>query len=663
MTDTVLFRNAAATVRAGPPSPSAAYVVSLLNDPLGLGPFRGAAVQVHAATGIAAGAWDDLAGSLRDHAAASRAIAIMSSGPAAAAAAQELGHRLNQSHRAAVWMLAPGAPPHRLDISDRSQVIFDPAQADQAAAAAQWAAAGAVPVPVPGAGPWPKFLLDLPGAIAALVASGHDAGVTSRHLRRTMRRGRAQSAYLLMMLGQRLRGCARRRAAAEAVLQRACLPPSPLSGPICFELGETRMELGRPAAAVEAYRAALGHRPNVAWYWLRASLAAFEAAGCRPQDADQAAFATTAVTRALSLDPGLAPALAHRDRLAAAGLRPTPRNRATTLATSPSTNGVLTGSGAEAARIWWRDLSRQEFAAVRAALALQDAARPEDAAAIAELLEQVRTGRLPPDRLTMDAILNCMCKGLLLRLRDATLEVASRSSLKVLAEELLVFDEYHFETSNPRPFVIDGGVNFGMSLYSTKAQYPDARIVGFEPNPEMCDLARANIRRNGWTEDIVLHQAALSAQNGRATLLIAADDDMAASLGTRLLDTGRPVTPVEVDTLRLSRFLCEPVDFLKLDIEGPEHEVLGECEAELALVETLFCEYHHSPGLQEDRLGRITGILWRAGFDSHITRSPWMERKYARWPGQAVRQNHSLSIYGRKRAKGQTISLQTSDTP
>ena len=297
---------------------------------------------------------------------------------------------------------------------------------------------------------------------------------------------------------------------------------------------------------------------------------------------------------------------------------------------------------------FWTRASRQEFVTLRAALQLIKAARAEDAVAIVAMFDDLAYGNQLPDTFTLDKVLDKMMTGPLLRLPNAVIEISNRNSLKVLAEEILVHEEYYFESARPAPRVIDCGVNFGLTLAYVKSLYPQAQIIGFEPHPQMHALASRNIERNGW-QDISLHKEALSAAEGTATFYLADLDTMGASLTTRLKETGQPVTPVDVRTVRLSDYLQEPTEFLKMDIEGAEYDVLSECEAQLGNVQTLFCEYHSRPAENEETLTALLGVLNRAGFSYHIARSPWVERKYALRPGNAVMNGYSLSIFARNR--------------
>ena len=52
-----------------------------------------------------------------------------------------------------------------------------------------------------------------------------------------------------------------------------------------------------------------------------------------------------------------------------------------------------------------------------------------------------------------------------------------------LYEDIFINRVYEFEASRPDPRIIDCGSNIGMSVLYFKHVYPEARIVGFEPDP------------------------------------------------------------------------------------------------------------------------------------------------------------------------------------
>lgn len=74
---------------------------------------------------------------------------------------------------------------------------------------------------------------------------------------------------------------------------------------------------------------------------------------------------------------------------------------------------------------------------------------------------------------------------------------------------------------------------------------------------------------------------------------------------------------IEVETIRISKFLNRKVHFLKIDIEGAENNVIPEIENKLHNVENIFVEYHSLKGA-EQMLPEILAILKAAGFRLNI---------------------------------------------
>ena len=87
------------------------------------------------------------------------------------------------------------------------------------------------------------------------------------------------------------------------------------------------------------------------------------------------------------------------------------------------------------------------------------------------------------------------------------------------------------------------------------------------------------------------------------------------------VDIMLPVYDEEEDlkesVVRLRDFLDSRVDFLKLDIEGAEVEVINDCQDRLHNIEHLFVEYH-SPLGQKQQLDIILTALTNSGFRYQI---------------------------------------------
>ena len=142
--------------------------------------------------------------------------------------------------------------------------------------------------------------------------------------------------------------------------------------------------------------------------------------------------------------------------------------------------------------------------------------------------------------------------------------------------------------------------------------YPQARIIGFEPDPAVFPYLEENVARNG-LKDVKLVQAALAAKEG--TLAFYSDGKYGSTLAEHLpADIPEGWTKYEVPCVRLRDYLTEPVDFLKMNIEGAEWEVLADSEDHLRHVREMVIEYHHLPGLPRT-LHEILELLHRQGFE------------------------------------------------
>ena len=171
-------------------------------------------------------------------------------------------------------------------------------------------------------------------------------------------------------------------------------------------------------------------------------------------------------------------------------------------------------------------------------------------------------------------------------------------------KDLFIRQIYRFNATRPDPRIIDSGSNVGMSIAYFKHRYPLSRIVGFEPDSEIFRILEENVRTSR-LKDVQLVKAALGREKGTACF---APDGEA---GGQLNPDG--ASQVRVD--RLSAYLAEPVDFLKLNIEGAELEVLEEIaqSGRLSNVREMVIEYHGWPN-GEQRLGDILNLLNQHGF-------------------------------------------------
>lgn len=187
--------------------------------------------------------------------------------------------------------------------------------------------------------------------------------------------------------------------------------------------------------------------------------------------------------------------------------------------------------------------------------------------------------------------------------------VADGMSFYYNYKEIFESEIYNFFSKSSNPLIIDCGCNYGTSILYFKSIYPKAEIIGFEPDPYIFNIAKKNIGEYGLENVTLINKGLWKEVSTLAFYSERAD-------GGRLGFTGdnSEHEKIEVETTILSKFLSDrKVDFLKIDIEGAELEVLLECEVYLVNVSYLFVEYHSFIG-KEQQLNELLSILTRNKF-------------------------------------------------
>lgn len=187
------------------------------------------------------------------------------------------------------------------------------------------------------------------------------------------------------------------------------------------------------------------------------------------------------------------------------------------------------------------------------------------------------------------------------------------------------------------PRIIDGGANIGLAALFFRKRHPDARITCFEADPAVAGYLRENLNAGG-ADDVEVIEAALWSEDG--SLTFSGEGSDAGRVGESGAGTRK-----QVRAARLSPYLQEPVDLLKLDIEGAELPVMRECRDALGPVRRVFVEYH-SFEKEPQCLDELLAILRAAGFRVAVTVSdalasrPFVER------GSSLGMDMRLNVFG-----------------
>lgn len=180
-----------------------------------------------------------------------------------------------------------------------------------------------------------------------------------------------------------------------------------------------------------------------------------------------------------------------------------------------------------------------------------------------------------------------------------TFTLHTRSGMKFKARigdvssifECWLFKEYlpkDTQTLKAGATVVDIGASIGLfSLYAA-AEHPKNRIFSYEPAPRSFQLLSENIRANNLEKKVKAYNAAITSTKGERPFYVPVYE----TLGTLYVKKG---VRMNVKGLTLDDVIAEAgnIDFLKMDTEGAEYEILlnANCNI-LRKIKAISLEYH-----------------------------------------------------------------------
>ncbi|MCC5931186.1 MAG: FkbM family methyltransferase [Cyclobacteriaceae bacterium] len=196
-----------------------------------------------------------------------------------------------------------------------------------------------------------------------------------------------------------------------------------------------------------------------------------------------------------------------------------------------------------------------------------------------------------------------------IKLFGKKVEYTDSASTKFIISEIFIQEIYKFKPKQEKPYIIDAGANIGLSSIYFKRNFPESKIIAFEPDPDVFSILRQNLNSFGFNDVDIINKA-LWKHDGILSFMKEGADAGRLSLDGR--------SNFQVDCVRLSSYIDRPVDLLKIDIEGSEVEVLYEIANQLNNIDHLFIEYH-SFANKKQQLGKILSLLELNGFRYHIS--------------------------------------------
>lgn len=195
----------------------------------------------------------------------------------------------------------------------------------------------------------------------------------------------------------------------------------------------------------------------------------------------------------------------------------------------------------------------------------------------------------------------------------------------LIKREIFTQGSYYVELDSAEPVIIDAGAHIGLATLYFKKMYPKSKIWAIEPLKENFRFLQKNIEEN-FLEDVTTIHAALTGSGDEMTLHLDATPlkwwstagHVAQGWNRQQQTQSRTVPAVQLSTL--IQEIGTTIDFLKMDIEGSELDVLKEAQSHLGKIQQMMIEFHP---IQTQSLRQLVTLLENCGFSYDL----WQDGK------------------------------------
>jgi len=166
--------------------------------------------------------------------------------------------------------------------------------------------------------------------------------------------------------------------------------------------------------------------------------------------------------------------------------------------------------------------------------------------------------------------------------------------------------------------IVDIGGGLGdFTLYAS--QLPNSIVHAYEPFPESRELLHENLQQNP-SNNVTIFADAVGAKTGELHLTVATGVAVRHSTAQDSTDADLTVNSIPLSDV-VARLDSEHIDFLKMDCEGAEYDILLNAEdATLNAISHICMEYHDS--LTPHTHHVLVEFLSEKGFDVTTHRNP-----------------------------------------
>lgn len=161
-----------------------------------------------------------------------------------------------------------------------------------------------------------------------------------------------------------------------------------------------------------------------------------------------------------------------------------------------------------------------------------------------------------------------------------------------------IYDDARFPIHEEDIVVDIGGHIGGFAVRAARLAHR-GQVYAYEASGKNYGLLEKNRQLNN-TDNLNIYNKAIAYKSGEMKFYMPSDN---GALGSLLQETDSPMETVQATTLTdiITENNIQQIDYLKIDVEGAEYDILFNCPPEtLAKVKCMVMEYHEFEGDQRD---------------------------------------------------------------
>jgi len=139
-----------------------------------------------------------------------------------------------------------------------------------------------------------------------------------------------------------------------------------------------------------------------------------------------------------------------------------------------------------------------------------------------------------------------------------------------------IFKDLIYDVEIEPESILDIGSHIGLSILWWVSNFPNAQIIGLEPNPDLFEYLDSNV---GYLSNVHLIEKALVPSPDQDSLYIPLDSTEWSSNGSmkkKGWNGELKLKPIKVDVITVKELVNADIDLIKLDVEGLEVDLVAQ---------------------------------------------------------------------------------------